>query len=211
MARGLRNPPDFGFCRDSLTPTNGNGHKLLPNGQRESDLQAERKIHLRVATFCLAVAAVLILADTLGRVGRPPNSASDWNPARDVILAVHPPCLNSRTPQGVLVRFRLSNIGRQPIFCPVRPGTGLLVGEIVVRNGGSFNWTDPSGPSGQAPFGEMESSLRWIEMPPGGWVEGELYDHFDVVEDHAYEVFLKPERNSSAVRVVSKPYHYEAE
>jgi len=50
----------------------------------------------------------------------------------------------------------------------------------------------------------MDSNLKWIEMPPGGWVDGEFQDAGDSQEEHAYVIYVKPARDANGVRIISK-------
>jgi hypothetical protein len=61
MTAGERNPFDLPSDRDSRTPANGNGRQCFPTRPIHFDAQKERKVNLRLAAFCLAVAGVLIL------------------------------------------------------------------------------------------------------------------------------------------------------
>ena len=103
MTPGERSPFDLAFRRDSRIPTNGNGHQRFPTRQIDFHAQEERKRNLRLAAFCLAVAAVLILADVLARVGQPPDLASNRNPLEGVVLEAHPNP-NRQAHDGLVVR-----------------------------------------------------------------------------------------------------------
>lgn len=207
MTHGERSPFDLPSCRDSRVPANGNGDQRLPTRQIHFNAQEERKVNLRLAAICLALAAVLILATVLARVGQPPDLARDRNPLAGVVLEAHPNPAG-RTHQSLVVLFRLCNMGRQAILYPVHPGTNLPVGQVLVRNESSSEWIKASGASEAAAFREMESTLRWIEMPPGGCVDGEFDDQVELPGDHAYELFLKPDHNGAPMQIVSGSYHW---
>ena len=198
---------DLRSCTESLASGNGNRHKATSYGQVETDRTEERKVYLKRAVFCLAVAALLILADALGHKAQPLNSGSDGTPMRDLILVVHPRP-KDRIQAGLVVQFRLSNMGRQAILYAVRRGTDVPVGEILVRNSTSSGWINPSDALREHPSGVVEASLAWIEMPPGGWTDGEFYDQAEPAGSHAYAVFVRPDRNGAIMCVISEPYHY---
>lgn len=189
---------------------NRNDHKHTSTQQEETECPEDREVYAKGAVFCLAVAATLIFADVLGQGGHLPEPVSDQNVMRDVTLVVHfgP---RHRDSAGLLPSFRLSNMGRRAIFYPVLPGTNAPVGQILVRDSHSSEWTNPAGKPGDRGSEVVEPNLAWIEMPPGGWVDGEYVDHVQSVGDHVYAVFLKPERNAATVRIVSKPYHLNRE
>ena len=49
--------------------------------------------------------------------------------------------------------------------------------------------------------------VAWVEMPPGGWVDGMYNDPGSPGVDHAYE---KVETNDNVVRFISQPYRLSA-
>jgi hypothetical protein len=52
----------------------------------------------------------------------------------------------------------------------------------------------------------MGSNLTWIEMPPGGWVDGEFHDGGESPEEHAYVIYVKLARDADVSRIISQPY-----
>ena len=50
------------------------------------------------------------------------------------------------------------------------------------------------------------SNLMWIEMPPGGWVDGEFPDPGESPDEHAYAIYVKTDRDANGIRIVSKSY-----
>jgi len=46
----------------------------------------------------------------------------------------------------------------------------------------------------------------WVEMPPGGWVDGEFHDPGESPGEHAYAIYVKPARDVSVIRIVSNSY-----
>lgn len=191
--------------REPLSPGNGNGHK--PHFRPPDDLchQDERKVYLKYASFYLAVAFLLILSGVLGRIGERPDSNVGRTPLQDVHLVLHTGASNENR-DGSVVWFRLSNMGNHPVFYPVRPDTNVPIGQIVVRNSHSSVWTNVSDSPEEAALAFVESNLTWIEMPPGGWVDGEFRDPGESAGEHAYAIFLKSDRNGEVARIVSEPY-----
>src|ERR1700741_3234645 len=51
-----------------------------------------------------------------------------------------------------------------------------------------------------------DTKLNWIEMPPGGWVDGEFQDVGKSTEEHAYEIYVKVARDGKGIRIISQPY-----
>jgi hypothetical protein len=79
------------------------------------------------------------------------------------------------------------------------------------RTTGASEWTAlPWSPKSTASSQPVDQSLAWIEMPPGGWIDGQYQDPGWPGGDHAYVVELKSERNAKVVRMVSPPYHFTA-
>lgn len=197
--------------RESSLSGNGNGHKPHFAPPSEPAHQEERKVNLKRAYFFLAVAFLLILADRLGRVSQVPSSNSSRPPLQGVSLVVHAR-RHAENQVGLIFRFRLNNLGNQSVFYPVYPGTNVPVGEIVTRTSPSSEWTIVSAifqQHGSAVPEPIDRNVAWIEMPPGGWVDGEFSDRGESTGDHAYEIFLKPERTAAAVRITSQPYHFD--
>ena len=52
----------------------------------------------------------------------------------------------------------------------------------------------------------MDPNLMWIEMPPGGWIDGEFQDTVEFPGEHAYVIYVKPARDASGIRIVSNSY-----
>ena len=188
----------------------GNGHN--PHFAPPSGLAHKEgpKPNLKHAFFYLAVASLLILSNRLGRVSEAPNSNSSRPSLQDVTLVLHPRAY-AESQVGLTFRFRLSNMGNHSVFYPVRPDTNVPVGQIVTRTSASPDWiTRPAtSEQQQSPGTEfIDRNLEWIEMPPGGWVDGEFSDSGKSGGDHAYAIFLKPDRNGDEVRIVSETYHF---
>jgi len=189
---------------------NGNGHKPHFVPSSEIAQEEERKANLKYAFFFLAVASLLILADWLGRVSEVPNSNSSRLPLQGITLVVRPQAhVDSQV--GFIRLFQLSNTGNHSVFYAVRPGTNVPVGQIVTRTSPSSEWMTVSSTSRQQSSADPEfidRNLAWIEMPPGGMVEGQFHDPSWLGGEHAYVVELKPEPNAKIVSLVSLPYHF---
>ncbi len=187
----------------SLASGNGNGYKQLSAPQNDANYSDKRKTTLKFAAFYLMIAFALIIADALGRMDKHPDSASDHYSIADVTLVVHP----HSGSRGVLrVAFRLSNMGKHAVFYGVRPETNFPIGEILVRDATSSEWTDQSGVLGKQQPAVPDSRVTWIEMPPGGWIDGEIEDRIGSPGYHVCAVFLELDRDGPIVRVTSAPY-----
>src|SRR6266851_5088347 len=176
----------------SYSKTNGDKQRLLsPNdgGARE-----ERKANIKRAWFFATVAVLFVLANQLGHVRNASDSNSGPASAASVTLTLSR-LEGPRERVGFSVRFRLSNGGKHSIFYPARAGTNAPFGQIVARTSPSSEWISLSTTSKQqvSPVsGFMDANLTWIEMPPGGWVDGEFHDANESSEEHAYVIYVKP-------------------
>src|SRR5260370_382281 len=86
----------------------------------------------------------------------------------------------------------------------------LPVGQIVARDSRSSEWMSLPGSSKQMASTVPEfndPNPAWIEMPPGGWADGEFHDPSESRGEHAYAIYLKPEPNANVIRIVSETYH----
>ena len=193
--------------RKSSTSSNGNGHKCHSDRPSELAHREERKANLKHAVFYVAVALVLILAGRLGRVSKAQHSTASQPSGQGVTLVLR---LQARleTQFGLTVRFRLGNAESHSVFYPVYPGTNVPVGEIVTRASSSSDWMPLSAKSQlQWSPESIDRTLRWIEMPPGGWVDGEFSDPGMRGGEHAYAILLKPGRDADPLRILSEPYN----
>jgi len=190
-----------------LKRTNGGRFGLLPLATGEA--RDERKDNIKRAWFFIAVAVLFVLADQLGRVKNASHSNSDLASAELVSLTLSPRDKPGDRP-GLSVRFRLSNRGNHTVFYPMRAGTNAPLGQIVARSLPSSEWISLTATSEEpvsAVPGFMETNLTWIEMPPGGWVDGEFHDPGEPPGEHAYVIYVKPARDASGIRIVSSSYH----
>ncbi len=190
----------------SSSKTNGNKQRLLsPN---DGDASEERKANIKRAWFFATVAVLFVLANQLGHVRNASDSNSEPASAASVSLTLSR-LERPRERVGFSVRFRLSNRGKHSIFYPMRAGTDAPLGQIVARTSPSSEWISLSTTSKQqvSPVsGFMDANLTWIEMPPGGWVDGEFHDANESSEEHAYVIYVKPARDVSVIRIVSNSY-----
>ena len=201
--------PLFRLSTKARSSENGNGRKshLIST----ADAAPERKANLKRAFFFLAVAFLLILASQLRRVGETPDSISTRAFGRGISLSLSPR-REGGNQIGFVVQFQLRNAGNRSLFYPARPGTSAPVGQIVSRASGSSEWMTPSGTlkqQGAAVQELIDRNLAWIEMPPGGWVDGAFQDPKEFPGWHAYAIYVKAERNADEVLIVSEPYHFE--
>jgi hypothetical protein len=195
--------------RKSSSLGNGNGHKHTPQFAPPLEIRHDggRTVNLKYAVFYLVVAALLILADRLARVSEAPNSNSNRPALQDVSLVLHRQA-HLESQAGFMVHFRLSNMGNRAVFYPVHPGTNVPVGQLVTRMSPSSGWTTlfTSPQQQRSTASETDRNLSWIEMPPGGWVDGEFSEPGKSAGEHAYAILLKADRNGGEARVVSEPY-----
>ncbi len=211
----MSDEPKFSFFRLSIKPIssrNGNGSKSHLISPTDTAPGEGRKANLKRVFFFSGVAILLILANQLGHVKK---DDSDSNSSAASVAGVKLALYTQEHPEnqiGVVVRFRLSNMENHPVFYPVRPGTDVPVGQIVARTSPSSEWMTLSATSqqqGSAGPEFIDHNLAWIEMPPGGWVDGQFSDPGESARDHAYAIYLKPEQTAAAVRNTSQPYHFD--
>jgi len=190
----------------SSSKTNGDKQRLLsPN---DGDASEERKANIKRAWFFATVAVLFVLASQLGHVRNASDSNSEPASAASVSLTLSR-LERPRERVGFSVRFRLSNRGKHSIFYPMRAGTDAPLGQIVARTSPSSERISLSTTSKQqaSPVsGFMDANLTWIEMPPGGWVDGEFHDANESSEEHAYVIYVKPARDVSVIKIVSNSY-----
>jgi hypothetical protein len=151
---------------------------------------------------------LFVLANHLGRV----TDRRDTNLGPDSTALVS---LTLSFPQrsgglaGFSVQFRLSNRGNHPVFYPVRSATNEPIGQLVGRTSPSSEWMSLADTSKHRVFAvqeSMDSNLSWIEMPPGGWVDGEFFDVGESPGEHAYVIYVKPARDLNGSRIISQSY-----
>jgi len=172
----------------------------------EVDAAGERTTNIKVAWFFAVVALLFVLADYLGRVKNGIDANLGADSIARVSLTLSPPV---RDQAGFSVRFRLGNRENHSVFYPTSRTTRAPIGELVARTPPSSEWMSLSSASKQrVPAAQelMDSDLIWIEMLPGGWVNGEFHDAGESPEEHAYVIYVKTARDANAIRIVSKSY-----
>jgi hypothetical protein len=119
-------------------------HLLSGNGIRRNQQDAERskgqKQLLKYAIFYLVVATILIVANQAAKdpMARAHQAETTSNLHLDLSvtkLETNPAESNTAGRGAIVVLFRLTNQGNQPIFYPVSPGTNRAIGQIVSRSG----------------------------------------------------------------------------
>ncbi len=204
--------PRFSLFRAWVEPsplkkTNGDRLGLLP--LTNVDRSQERKANIKHAWFFTTIAVLFILADQLGHVKNVSHSNSGPAFAENVSLTSSPR-EGPRDRAGLSVRFRLSNRGNHSIFYPMRAETNVPLGQIVTRTSPSSEWISPATVSEQpisAVPGFVDTNPTWIEMPPGGWVDGEFQDLGESPREHAYVIYVKLARDANSIRIISNSYH----
>ncbi len=194
-----------------LTSGNGTGRKDAVD--RDLEKQQERTRNLRFGIFYLVVGLLLFLANQFAKQpqadGSQPNALS--NVGLDLSVGRKPEPTGAAPTEGTtyVIRFRLTNRGNQSLFYPVYPGTNRPIGRLVYRTAAGSEWVLLSWPkeltSTSAPP-SVGSKVSWVEMPPGGWVDGMYNDPGSPGEDHAYEIDLKVATDANVVRFISRAY-----
>jgi hypothetical protein len=188
---------------------------------RHAEKLQERARNLNFAIFYLAVGVVLLLANQFAK--QPQGDGNQRNAVLNVGLDLSIGRKPEPTGAGIgnnlteaatyTIRFRLTNRGNQSVFYPVFPGTNRPIGRLFYRAAPGSEWVVLSWPqeitstSGPPSVGGM---VAWVEMRPGGWVDGFYDDPGSPGVDHAYELDLKVETNDKVVRLISQPYRVSA-
>ncbi len=194
-------------------------HLISGNGMRRNQQRADgpkdRTQLLKYAIFYLIVAAILLVTNQAAE-----NPMAGANQAQSpsnlrIDLSVSPKLEPNRLGSNAagrgphVVRFRLTNQGSQPIFYPVSPNTNRPMGHLVYRIVPGSDWRllsepelSPSGPDQLTATGH----IAWLEMPPGGWADGEYDDPGSPAGEHAYELDLKFAADGKVSPVFSHPY-----
>jgi hypothetical protein len=203
--------PKFSVFRPWVEPSPSkktNGDRLRLFSPPEGDAPEERKANSKLAWFFAVVALLFVLADHLGRVKDRTDANLGLDSTTLVSLTSFPP-ERSGDRAGFSVRFRLSNRGNHSVFYPTGAATSVPIGQLVARTSPPSGWMSLSSISKQrvpAVQEFMDSNFTWIEMPPGGWVDGEFHDAGESPEEHAYVSYVKPARDANGIRIVSKSY-----
>jgi hypothetical protein len=185
-----------------------NGDKLRLLTPSDGDVGKERKANIKLAWFFALVALLFVLANHLGRMQERTDANLGPDSTALVSLTLSPP-QRSGNRAGFSVRFHLSNRGNHSVFYPMDTTTSVPIGQLVARGSPSSEWVSLSSSSKQRLSAVQEftdSNLTLIEMPPGGWVDGEFPDTGESPEEHAYVIYVKPTRDARGIRIVSKSY-----
>jgi hypothetical protein len=202
--------PKFSVFQSWVQPSSSkktNGDRPGSPPLVESD-ENDPQVNIKLAVFFVVVALSFVLAEHLGRVQEPTGANLGLDSTALVSLTVSPPQRSGNRIE-FSVPFRLSNRGNHAIFYPINAATRLPAGQLVARTSPSTEWMSVSSASKRrlSPAQEfMDSNLTWIEMSPGGWVDGEFFDTGESPEEHAYVIYVKPARNANGIRIVSKSY-----
>jgi hypothetical protein len=198
--------------------TSGNGTRRNQQNAPAGNPKDEKQ-NLKYAIFYLVVAIILFLANRASKhpTGNGNESQSASNLHIDLSVArkleTNPKGSNVARGETIVVRFRLSNAGNRPIFYPVSPGTNLPIGQIVYRIAPGSDWRALSAPelSPSSPAQlDVRAHVAWVEMPPGGWVDGEYEDPGSPAGDHAYELDLRVTADGIVSPLLSHPYPVNA-
>lgn len=203
----MSDSPKFSPFRLRVVPlrrTNGDRTRSLSLSDED-----ERQLNIKLAVFSTVVALLFVLAEHLGRVQEQAGAKFAPDSIAFVSLTLLP-LERSGTETGVSVRFRLSNAGNHAVFYPLNTATSAPVGRLVARASSAADWTSLSSPLNErvpAVQNSMDTSLTWIEMPPGGWIDGKYSDTGKSPVEHAYVIYVKPARDANAIRIVSNSYN----
>ena len=174
---------------------------------RSSDAQ-ERQTTVKVAQFFVLVALLFVLADYLGRVQDRTGANVGPDSMSLVKLILYPP-ERSGNYLGVHSSVPSKQQGKSFHLLSSRHhdkrahGTTCCPGILDIGLD-ELSGTSEQRVSGLEGFGD--SNRKWIEMPPGGWVDGEFQDVGKSTEEHAYEIYVKNARDGKEIRIVSQPY-----
>lgn len=187
----------------------------LHRNQQEPGGPKDRRQLLQYAIFYLVVAAILLVTNQTAKdpIAGADQSQSPSNLHIDLSVArkLQPNRLggNAAGRGNYFVHFRLSNQGNRPIFYPVSPDTSRPLGQIVYRITPGADWRPLSAPElspSTATQLNGKAQVAWIEMPPGGWADGEYEDPGAPVGDHAYRLDLKVAHDAIVRPLLSRPY-----
>lgn len=192
--------------------TFGNG---IRRNQEGADGPKDRRQLLRYAIFYLVVAAILFVTNQAAKnpvAGRNQSqSPSNLHIDLSVTRKLEPNRLGSNATGGGthVVRFRLTNQGNQPIFYPVSADTNRPMGQLLYRIAPGSDWRLLSAPELFASTPAQVSirgHIAWVEMPPGGWADGEYEDPGSPAGEHAYELDLKFAADGNVSPLLSGAY-----
>lgn len=186
----------------------------MRRNQQGADSPTDRTQLLKHAIFYLIVAAILSVTNQAAKnsmaAANQVQSPSNLRLDLSVALKSERNRLGSNAAGGgtYVVRFRLTNQGNQPIFYPVSSDTHRPIGEIVYRVAPQSDWRPlfESQPSSSSRAQLNGRGVTWIEMPPGGWADGEYEDPGAPAGDHAYELDLRIASDGKVSSLLSHAY-----
>ena len=196
-----------------LTSGNGTGRQDVLD--RHLEKARERPRNLKFAIFYLAVGVLLFLANQFAQQpqtdGNQPNAVLNVGLDLSVGRKPEPTGTGNDPTKGATyaIRFRLTNRGNQSVFYPVYPGTNRPIGRLFYRTAPGSEWVVlswPKEPTSTSARPSVGGKVAWVEMPPGGWVDGIYDDPGSPGGDHAYEIDLKVATNGNVVRFISQAY-----
>lgn len=177
--------------------------------------ESDRAHNLKYAIFYSTVAVLLILANQLakypGAHANQPEAAPDIRLNLSISRESETARMENESTAAAsyVIRFRLTNQGNRPIYYPVDPTTNSPMGHIVYRAAPGSEWI-PEKPTTAPSQTRGGSDTAWVEMPPGGWVDGMYEDPGLPAGDHAYELELKISTNDKVTGLFSQPYRLNA-
>ena len=199
--------------------TGGNGRGSRSELDRQREVPQSRGQSLKYAVFYLAVAILLFLAGRLAQQPRADRTYSGpvLNVGFELSLSHDSEATHERndtnggTPH--VIRVRVSNRGNRSVFYPIYNGTSRPVGYVVYRAGPGSEWVPVPSSEGStgSPQPSITAGVTWIEMPPGGWVDGMYSDSGRPDGDHAYEIELKVSTQGEITRLFSQAYRLNSQ
>jgi hypothetical protein len=194
----------------------GNG---MRRNQQGADGPKDRTQLLKYAIFYLVVAAILFVTNQAAKNpmagANQSQSLSNLHIDLSVARKLEANRLGSNAAGGRtgVVRFRLTNQGNQPIFYPVSADTSRPMGQLLYRIAPGSDWRPLSAPelSASTPAqANVRGHIAWVEMPPGGWADGEYDDPGSPAGEHAYELDLKFTADGKVSPLLSHAYTVNA-
>jgi hypothetical protein len=195
-------------------------HLLSGNGmrrnQQDADGPKDQTQLLKYAIFYLVVAAILLVANQAAK--DPMARANQVRPASNLHIDLSVARKFEKNSTGgnaagrtgaFVVLFRLTNQGNQPIFYSVSPSTNRPIGQIVYRIAPGADWkplSTPAIPPSMRDEQNVKDRLAWVEMPPGGWADGEYEDPGFPAGDHAFALDVKVATDGKVSPFLSRAY-----
>jgi len=192
----------------TATLSSTNGDRPSAHHPTKSREEEQRATNVKRAMYFLAIALFLILADWFGHGRWAALPDSDRTGVSGITLAVNQQ-RPSKDGKAFAIQFRLSNSGKHSIYYPLCEATGTPASDIFYRTSETTTWTLlTQGPQADVAILPKcpDSSLAWIEMPPGGWVDGEVLDGGGTPGDHAIGFQIRIKQDSSSIAMLSHPY-----